>query len=37
MPRVDANVRRVDVDNSGPRPVFLLRITGKIAKVEPLE
>jgi streptogramin lyase len=39
MPRVDTNVRRVDVDNSGPRPVFWVgeNHQGKIAKVEPLE
>jgi streptogramin lyase len=39
MPRVDTNVRRVDVDNSGARPVFWVgeNHQGKIAKVEPLE
>lgn len=39
MPRVDTNVRRVDVDNSGARPVFWVgeNHQSKIAKVEPLE
>jgi streptogramin lyase len=39
MPRVDTNVRRVDVDNSGAQPVFWVgeNHQGKIAKVEPLE
>jgi virginiamycin B lyase len=39
MPRVDTNVRRVDVDNSGAKPVFWVgeNHQGKIAKVEPLE
>jgi len=39
MPRVDTNVRRVDVDNSGAHPVFWVgeNHQGKIAKVEPLE
>jgi streptogramin lyase len=39
MPRVDTNVRRVDVDNSGARPVFWVgeNHQAKIAKVEPLE
>lgn len=39
MPRVDTNVRRVDVDNSGAQPVFWVgeNHQGKIAKVEPLD
>lgn len=39
MPRVDTNVRRVDVDNTGARPVFWVgeNHQSKIAKVEPLE
>jgi len=39
LPRVGTNVRRVDVDNSGPRPVFWVgeNHQAKIAKVEPLE
>ena len=39
MPRVGVNVRRVDVSNSGPRPVFWVGEThqAKILKVEPLD
>jgi streptogramin lyase len=39
MPRVDTNVRRVDVDNTGARPVFWVgeNHQSKLAKVEPLE
>ncbi|MBZ5645398.1 MAG: hypothetical protein LAO19_21775, partial [Acidobacteriia bacterium] len=39
MPRVGVNVRRVDVNNSGPRPVFWVGEThqAKILKVEPLD
>jgi streptogramin lyase len=39
MPRVGVNVRRVDVDNSGPRPVFWVggNHQAKILKVEPLD
>lgn len=39
MPRVDTNVRRVDVDNTGAHPVFWVgeNHQAKIAKVEPLE
>ncbi len=39
MPRVDTNVRRVDVDNTGAKPVFWVgeNHQGKIAKVEPLD
>ena len=39
LPRVGANVRRVDVDNSGPRPIFWVAEChqAKIAKVEPLD
>jgi streptogramin lyase len=38
LPRVGVNVRRVDVDNTGARPVFWLgeNHQAKIAKVEPL-
>jgi len=38
LPRVGVNVRRVDVNNSGPRPVFWLgeNHQAKIAKVEAL-
>lgn len=38
LPRVGANVRRVDVDNTGPRPIFWVgeNHQAKIAKVEPL-
>jgi streptogramin lyase len=39
LPRVGVNVRRVDVDNSGPRPIFWVgeNHQAKIAKVEPLD
>jgi virginiamycin B lyase len=39
LPTVDSNVRRVDVDDAGPRPVFWVgeNHQAKIAKVEPLE
>lgn len=39
LPTLGANVRRVDVDNSGPRPIFWVgeNHQAKIAKVEPLE
>jgi len=39
LPTLGANVRRVDVDNSGPLPVFWVgeNHQAKIAKVEPLE
>jgi len=39
LPRVGTNVRRVDVDNSGSRPVFWVAEChqAKIAKVEPLD
>ena len=38
LPRVGVNVRRADVDNTGPRPVFWVgeNHQAKIAKVEPL-
>jgi streptogramin lyase len=38
LPRVGVNVRRVDVDNTGPRPIFWVgeNHQAKIAKVEPL-
>jgi virginiamycin B lyase len=38
LPRLGVNVRRVEVDNSGPRPVFWVgeNHQAKIAKVEPL-
>jgi streptogramin lyase len=38
LPSLGSNVRRVDVDNTGPRPVFWVGENhhGKIAKVEPL-
>ena len=38
LPRVGANVRRVDVDNTGARPVFWVgeNHQAKLAKVEPL-
>jgi virginiamycin B lyase len=38
LPRVGANVRRVDVDNNGARPVFWVgeNHQAKLAKVEPL-
>jgi streptogramin lyase len=38
MPRVGVNVRRVDVNNTGPHPVFWIGEDhqAKIAKVEPL-
>jgi streptogramin lyase len=38
LPRLGSNVRRVDVDNTGPRPVFWVgeNHQAKIAKVEPL-
>lgn len=38
LPRLGVNVRRVDVDNSGPHPVFWVgeNHQAKIAKVEPL-
>ncbi|MGH9681436.1 MAG: virginiamycin B lyase family protein, partial [Candidatus Acidiferrales bacterium] len=38
LPRVDVNVRRADVDNTGPRPVFWVgeNHQAKIARVEPL-
>ena len=39
LPTLGANVRRVDVDNSGPRPIFWVgeNHQAKLAKVEPLE
>jgi streptogramin lyase len=39
LPTLGANVRRVDVDNSGPKPVFWVgeNHQAKIAKVEPLD
>jgi virginiamycin B lyase len=39
LPRVGSNVRRVDVDNSGARPIFWVAEChqAKIAKVEPLD
>jgi streptogramin lyase len=39
LPFLGSNVRRVDVDNSGARPVFWVgeNHQGKIAKVEPLD
>jgi virginiamycin B lyase len=39
LPLLGSNVRRVDVDNSGPRPVFWVgeNHQAKIARVEPLE
>lgn len=39
LPRLGVNVRRVEVDDSGPRPVFWVgeNHQAKIAKVEPLE
>jgi streptogramin lyase len=38
LPRVGVNVRRVDVDNTGPHAVFWVgeNHQAKIAKVEPL-
>ncbi len=38
LPTVDSNVRRVDVDNAGPHPVFWVgeNHQAKIARVEPL-
>ena len=38
LPRVGVNIRRVDVDNTGARPVFWIgeNHQAKIAKVEPL-
>lgn len=39
LPRLGVNVRRVEVDNSGPRPVFWVgeNHQAKIARVEPLD
>jgi streptogramin lyase len=39
LPNLGINVRRVEVDNSGPHPVFWVgeNHSAKIAKVEPLE
>jgi streptogramin lyase len=39
LPRLGVNVRRVEVDNSGARPVFWVgeNHQAKIAKVEPLD
>ena len=39
LPSVDSNVRRVDVDNAGPHPVFWAgeNHQAKIVKVEPLD
>ena len=39
LPSLDTNMRRADVDNSSPRPMFWMAEShrGKIAKVEPLE
>lgn len=39
LPRLGVNVRRAEVDNSGPRPAFWVgeNHLAKIAKVEPLE
>jgi streptogramin lyase len=38
LPRLGVNVRRVEVDDSGSRPIFWVgeNHQGKIAKVEPL-
>ena len=39
LPRLGVNVRRVEVDNSGARPVFWVgeNHQAKIARVEPLD
>ena len=39
LPRLGVNVRRVEVDNSGTRPVFWVgeNHQAKIARVEPLD
>jgi streptogramin lyase len=39
LPRLGVNVRRVEVDDSGPKPVFWVgeNHLAKIAKVEPIE